>query len=386
MSAIELSIPGYELQRRLGEGGMATVFLALQRSLDRKVAIKVMRRGATDASDEKRFLNEGRTLARLPHPNIVGVYDIVQCDEINYIAMEYLEGGVLSDRMRVGLTLAEAITIVVQISDALQFAHDNGVVHRDLKPANILFRGKRTPVLTDFGIARVNNQDISRLTRTGMMIGTPAYMSPEQAQGAPVDGRSDQYSLGVLFYEMLARQVPFVRDEPMQVAYAHVHDKPPPLPMKFSFAQPLIDRMLAKDPKDRFPDLKAFNRELKKILIDNPALQHRLNVNPAHNVSEQLRALGFSDSQAAGNQLRSAGVPVAVAKEDLKPGELVQQLLDQAEVKFELMPIDDRPRQRFAADTGGHAAVGSGRRPTSLFLLVISVAVAALVATHVLLR
>ena len=113
MSIADFQIPGYEIQRRLGEGGMATVYLALQRSLDRRVAIKVMRRRMSDETEEKRFLNEGRTLARLPHPNIVGVYDIVQTEELSYIAMEYLDGGVLSERMKLGLSLSEAIGIVV---------------------------------------------------------------------------------------------------------------------------------------------------------------------------------------------------------------------------------------------------------------------------------
>ena len=232
MSAAGFDIPGYELQRRLGEGGMATVFLAVQKSLDRRVAIKIMRRVTGDTTEEKRFINEGRTLARLPHPNIVGVYDIVQNEDINYIAMEFLEGGILNDRISEGLTLFDSIGIVVQLADALQFAHDHGIIHRDLKPANILFRNARTPVLTDFGIARLQSMDMTRLTQTGMMIGTPAYMSPEQAQGGSVDGRSDQYSLGVLFYEMLTKQVPFVGETPMQVAFAHVHNPPPALPLR----------------------------------------------------------------------------------------------------------------------------------------------------------
>src|SRR5688572_29903555 len=154
MTSPVYDIPGYEYVRELGVGGMATVYLAIQRSLERSVAIKVMRRAGADENFEKRFLLEGRTMAKLPHRNIVGVYDIVQNETINYIAMEYLGGGTLSDRLRAGLSLAEAISIVVQIAGALQFAHDAGVVHRDLKPANIMFRDAHTPVLTDFGIAR----------------------------------------------------------------------------------------------------------------------------------------------------------------------------------------------------------------------------------------
>ena len=293
----QVEIPGYELQRELGAGGMATVFLALQRSLERQVAIKVMRRGGSDEGMEKRFLLEGRTMAKLPHRNIVGVYDIVQTAEINYIAMEFLGGGTLSDRLRDGLSLGEAIAIVVQIAGALQFAHDNGVVHRDLKPANIMFRDRFTPVLTDFGIARQRDAQATRLTQTGMMIGTPTYMSPEQAMGEDVDGRSDQYSLGVLFYEMLTGEAPFTGETPLNVVLAHLHQPAPPLPAQFAHFQPVMDRLLSKKPDHRYDDLKQFVAELKSLLTHSETLMARLRIDPSQSASEQLRALGFSESQ-----------------------------------------------------------------------------------------
>jgi serine/threonine-protein kinase PpkA len=204
---------------------------------------------------------------------------------------------VLSGRLRAGLTLAEAISIVVQIGGALQFAHDNGIIHRDLKPANIIFRDAHTPVLTDFGIARQQDPAATRLTQSGVMLGTPTYMSPEQATGGAIDGRSDLYSLGVLFFEMLAGRAPFHGDTSIQVALAHLHAPPPALPASVAFLQPTMDRLLAKDPAQRFPDLRSFIRQLKALLTSSDVLLQRLQVDASHSATEQLRALGFSESQ-----------------------------------------------------------------------------------------
>jgi serine/threonine-protein kinase PpkA len=301
-----IQIPGYELIRELGVGGMATVHLAVQSSLDRKVALKVMRRNIDDLEKfEKRFLVEGRTLAKLPHRNIVAVYDIVKSDTATYISMEYLEGGTLNDHMAAGLSLGEAVAIVVQIAGALQFAHDHNVVHRDLKPANIMFRDAATPVLTDFGIARQQDAQSTRLTQTGMLVGTPTYMSPEQINALEVDGRSDLYSLGVMFYELLTGKPPFQGDSPIAVLMAHLTTPPPPLPATYSEFQPVMDRMMAKNRDERFSDLKEFTKALKAVVVNNETLWTRLQADPNQSSSEQLRALGFSVSQTVGDALQN---------------------------------------------------------------------------------
>ncbi len=308
MSASNTQIPGYELIRELGQGGMATVFLAIQRSLDRKVAIKVMKRNIDDLEKfERRFLIEGRTMAKLPHRNIVAVYDIVKNEDCTYIAMEFLDGGTLSQKMKDGLSLAEAISVVVQIGQSLQFAHEHGIVHRDLKPANIMFRDANTPVLTDFGIAKQSDAGATRLTQTGMLVGTPTYMSPEQINALEVDGRSDLYSLGILFYELLTGTPPFSADTPIAVLMAHLTTPPPPLPAGFADFQPVVDKMLAKNRDDRFPSLKDFTRSLKGAVVNNQNLWARLQGDPNQSSSEQLRALGFSVSGGEGMQGPSSG-------------------------------------------------------------------------------
>jgi len=303
-----IQIPGYEVLRPLGTGGMSTVYLAQQRSLERKVAIKVMRRVFTadvDAAQiEKRFLLEGRMLAKLPHRNIVAVYDIVSNDDIAYIAMEYLGGGVLSDRMRTGLSLADAIAVIVQIASALEFAHSRGVVHRDLKPANIMFRDTGAPVLTDFGIARSQDGSAMRLTQTGMLVGTPTYMSPEQINGVAVDGRADQYSLGILFYELLTGAPPFRADTSIAVLMAHLSQPLPPLPPEFHAFEDVIARMLSKNRDERYPNLNEFNEDLKSRLFNSDTLMMRLQVDPSQPSSEQLRALGFSTSTPSAGGMR----------------------------------------------------------------------------------
>jgi len=311
MATESIQIPGYEMLRQLGTGGMSVVYLARQRSLDRNVAIKVMRRVGIASSEEaqqfeKRFLLEGRTMAALPHRNIVAVYDIVTNDDIAYIVMEYLDGGTLSERMRAGVSLGQALSVIVQTATALEYAHGKGIIHRDLKPANIMFRDGVVPVLTDFGIARQRDSAATALTQAGMMVGTPQYMSPEQINGQLVDGRADQYSLGVLLYELLTGKAPFTGDTTLAVLMSHLTKEAPPLPLEFSDFQDIVGRMLAKDREQRYPNLSEFIADLKSHLTHSDTLLTRLQLNPDQSTSDQLRDLGF-DSMTPSSMPRVTG-------------------------------------------------------------------------------
>lgn len=252
-----MQIPGYTIETEIGKGGMATVYLATQQLLDRKVALKVMNPSlAADDSFCSRFLKEGKTIAQFKHPNIVTIYDIGAFESHYYMAMEYIGGGTLKERIRQGSVLEGSLSILRQISSALGYAHARGFIHRDIKPANILFQEDGSVVLSDFGIAKDMTSD-EQLTRMGFTVGTPEYMSPEQALGRSVDGRSDLYSLGVVFYEMLAARKPFVARDAFAVALMHANQPPPPLPDSAETYQPIVERLLAKDPDQRYPTAEA---------------------------------------------------------------------------------------------------------------------------------
>ena len=243
---------------------MATVYLAIQQSLDRKIALKIMSPSlAADKDFCKRFSNEGKIIAQLSnHPDIVSIYDIGCVDgTMYYMAMEYVSGGCLTDILDERVDPGVAVNIVRRMSGALGCAHDHGFVHRDVKPANILFHDDGSPTLTDFGIAKSLSGD-TQLTKDGYAVGTPDYMSPEQAKGGDLDGRSDLYSLGVVFYEMLAGRRPFQGEDHMSVILMHLNDPAPPLPGRVARYQQIIDKLLSKKPEDRF----ANTRDLLKAL------------------------------------------------------------------------------------------------------------------------
>lgn len=247
-----MDIPGYSIQSTIGKGGMASVYLAVQESFGREVAIKVMSpQLLTDESFAKRFLREAKIVAQLNHPHIVPVYDVGQTGDWHYMAMEFVGGGHLKQRIREGLSPGEAERVLREMAAALDYAGERGFVHRDVKPDNIMFREDGSAVLMDFGIARAADSD-EQMTRMGTVVGTPRYMSPEQHRGGDIDARADIYSLGVLFFEMLTGKPPFSGDDPMAIGIAHIREPIPRLPRELRRYQSLLKRLLAKDPEERF--------------------------------------------------------------------------------------------------------------------------------------
>jgi len=231
---------------------MATVYRALHLNLDREVAIKVMDPAMnSDETFSERFIREARISARLNHPHILQIYDVNSYDGVNYIAMELLTGGELADFIHGAMPQKQIYQIVRQLADALDYASGRGYVHRDIKPSNIMLRGEEDFVLADFGIARAANSG-TQMTQTGLMVGTPSYMSPEQARGQKVDGRSDLYALGVLVYEMLTKTLPYESDSAVSTAVKHLTDDIPTLPEKLAVYQNFIDKGLAKSADQRF--------------------------------------------------------------------------------------------------------------------------------------
>ncbi len=276
------TIGQYELRSILGKGGMAAVWRAYQPSLDREVAIKVM--AAQFSADEtftKRFNQEARSIARLRHPNILAIYEYGQDKGQPYIVTELLDGGTLREYMRKPMDLKRTARIIHQIADALDYAHAQGMVHRDIKPTNILMdtqvRSGDRAVLGDFGIVKL--LESTNITQTGVGIGTPEYMSPEQAAGEPLDGRSDEYSLGIVLYEMLAGVTPYKADTPLAVMMGHVN-KPLPDPRTFNpnLSQEIVNvlnKALAKYPQERYDSAGQFSEAFEQAAYASMGTQGR---------------------------------------------------------------------------------------------------------------
>jgi serine/threonine-protein kinase len=260
---VQVPPAGYQVVGAPKLGGMAVVYKALQPALQRNVALKVLSPmlGA-DPTFVQRFYDEARRTAQLEHPSIVPIYDVGQAGGSVFIAMRYIDGLSLQELLgrECPLSSDRAIAIAGHVADALDYAHEHGVIHRDVKPANIMVENGDRVTLTDFGIAKVAGA--TQFTRAGSIVGTPDYLAPEQARGADVDAQADLYSLGVVLYEMLAGRTPFRSDNPLGVVHAHV-STPPPSPIDFNPSIPeamaaVVLRALQKDPRDRFATCREF--------------------------------------------------------------------------------------------------------------------------------
>jgi serine/threonine-protein kinase len=261
----------YLITGRIGRGGMGMVYRGLDEALDREVAVKTLvAEGALDPDSRRRFEVEARAAARLQHPNIVTVYELGEDRGLPFIAMELLPGVDLEALLRSGETmpLAEKLDVVAQVCRGLAYAHEHGIVHRDIKPSNVRLLEDGTAKIMDFGIAKLGG---THLTKTGMMVGTVHYMSPEQVRGRPLDGRSDVFSAGVILYELLAGERPFRGEGATQVLYKIVNEDPPPLDLVplgslGATLAGIVARALAKDPAARYPDAASFAADLGRAL------------------------------------------------------------------------------------------------------------------------
>ena len=267
----------YRVLRKIGSGGMADVWLAEDAHLQRQVALKVLHsRFAQDREFVERFRREAESAAGLHHPNVVAVFDRGEVDGTYYIAMQYLEGRSLKQLIDVGLTPEQSVYLIRQVLEGARFAHRHGVVHRDLKPHNVIVDDEGKAVVTDFGIARAG---VSEITQTGSVMGTPHYLSPEQAQGEEVTPVSDLYSIGVMLYEALAGRVPFEGESAVAVAMKQVSQAPQRPSSINPEVSPALDsvvmRALEKSPGDRFQNADAFIAALDNALKAGDELRRR---------------------------------------------------------------------------------------------------------------
>ena len=308
----QATLGDYEIMAELGRGGMATVFLAHDIALGRKVAIKVMSPALFSGEGmAERFKREARTAAQLSHPHIIPIYSVQESGDLLFFVMKFIEGRPLDSIIReVGpLPIPMVRTILTQVGGALGYAHKRGVIHRDIKPANIMLDADGWAIVTDFGIAKVSESQ--GLTVTGATVGTPSYMSPEQCAAQELTGATDQYSLGVVAYEMLSGKLPFIAESVMAVMYAHFNQPPRPVvqvrvdcPMDLAAT---VMRMLEKDPSQRFPTMEAATSAMGSVSLspDDPVRTQMMTLAAA---GDNLKLLErFSTPVSQPSAVRSAG-------------------------------------------------------------------------------
>lgn len=365
-------IPGFTIVEMIGEGAMARVFLAIQKNLNRKVALKVMNQSlAHDPAFRDRFLAEAEDTAKFIHPGIVTIYNTDVFDDNYYLVLEYLEAGTLKDRQRARqkankesgdptaqqFTEEEVLALMAELADALAYAHSKNVIHRDLKPANIMFRSDGRAVLSDFGIAKSVTEN-RELTLTGFSVGTPAYMSPEQKLGANIDTRSDLYSLGVVFFELLTGHKPFhTRTGNYADLRKELDAEVPQLPPERADLQPMLNKLLAKDPAERYQSASELLKDIQQIsghssFVDDDATVIQLGSGAAGGPAATgkknkplkvalitLLAVAMIGGGAIATMKFMPEPPVEVAVVDEKTAAEIEMLLESADFFLEEGPL-----------------------------------------------
>ena len=316
----------YEIIRSIGEGGMANVYLGYDTILDRNVAIKVLRGDlSNDEKFVRRFQREALSASSLAHPNIVGVYDVGEDNGLYYIVMEYIEGKTLKQllKKRGTLTLSEAIDIMLQLTDGMAHAHDSYIIHRDLKPQNIMIKDDGQIKITDFGIAMALNS--TQLTQTNSVMGSVHYLPPEQASGKGCTIKSDIYSMGIIFYELLSGSLPFRGDNAVEIALKHMRDPLPSLrednPAIPQSIENIIRKATAKNPKNRYEDARSMHEDLLTALdddrMDEPVYQYKYPEHETDNTKRIKKLENIEDKKEA-EEDKTDEVAKKIDEEDLE--------------------------------------------------------------------
>ncbi len=345
MSVDESEIPGYTITKRLGRGGMATVHLAIQQPINRKVALKIMSNQlGEDSVWAKRFIQEAQVIAQLTHPNVVPVYDVGTHGGKFYISMEYLAGGSLKEKMSRGIVIPEVLKIIAGVAAGLDYAGEKGFVHRDIKPDNIMFRGDGAPVILDFGIVK-QMDDAGGMTQTGVIVGTTSYMSPEQAQGRELDQRSDIYALGVMFFELLTGRPPYKGETDVATLLMHVNDPIPSLPEKLAVFQPIINKSLAKDPFHRYTRAREMIDHIQKLEPEIKATIQRLKVGNASDKTYVKKPHDLNDGDATVVMTDGGGEYDTDATQQITTEEELTKVLSSAKATINDFSAESRERR-----------------------------------------